>query len=410
MSGITGIGTTFTLPNYHGELFALTPTDTPLLSMAGGLGGGKQATSTEFEWQTFDLRDPSIRPRLEAADAPNSEERVRANVKNIVQIFHESVATSYTKQAATGQYATTQAAPYNSHDGLGAGNPIASEHAWQVQQALIQIARDVNFSFWHAQKNVPTDNTTARQMAGLLQVISTNKSFASPEVTATAATDTVTANANGLAVNDQVVFTDIGGSAGLRVDRKYYVTVATTNTFKVSATYGGAAITVGTANVKYVAVGGSLATGVTVDKVNAFIQGIFDNGGLAEGETRTLYVPSIQKTRITKAYANAYGNNANGAIGMSSGHTVGGVAVDRIVTDFGELNLKVERALPPDTISAVSLEQIDPVFLAKPGSGVLYEEQLAKTGSADKSQIYGEIGLKYGNERAHGVLRGLAVA
>ena len=31
-------------------------------------------------------------------------------------------------------------------------------------------------------------------------------------------------------------------------------------------------------------------------------------------------------------------------------------------------------------------------------------EPLAKTGASDKVQIYGEIGLKYGNERTHAVL------
>ena len=36
-----------------------------------------------------------------------------------------------------------------------------------------------------------------------------------------------------------------------------------------------------------------------------------------------------------------------------------------------------------------------------------FEEELAKTGASDKSQIYGEIGLEYGNQAAHGVLRGL---
>ena len=35
MAGITGLGTTFNLPNYHGELFAVSPTDTPLLSEIG---------------------------------------------------------------------------------------------------------------------------------------------------------------------------------------------------------------------------------------------------------------------------------------------------------------------------------------------------------------------------------------
>ena len=412
MSGVTGIGTTFNLPNYHGELFQLTPTDTPLLSAAGGIGGGKQATSVEFEWQTTDLREPSIRPRLEGDDAPTPEERKRDNVKNVVQIFHETVATSYTKQSTYGQLATTQGAPFNTADGLGFGNPIVNEHAWQVQQALIQIARDVNYSFWHARKNVPADNTTARQTGGLLSVLTTNKSFVtgSTEVSATAATDTVTSASNGLANGDQVTFTDVGASTALRVDRTYYVVSTAAGTFKVAATPGGAAITIGTANVKYVRSSGSGSVGITTDLINAFVQGIFDNGGLVQGDMRTLFVPSIQKTRITKAYANAYGSNVNGAIGTSTGHTLGGVAVDRITTDFGDLNIVVERALPKDTIVAVSMEQVDPVFLLKPGKGVLFEEELAKTGSADKTQLYGEIGLKYGNERAHGVLRGLAVA
>ena len=29
MAGTTGIGTTFSLPNYHGELLAITPAETP---------------------------------------------------------------------------------------------------------------------------------------------------------------------------------------------------------------------------------------------------------------------------------------------------------------------------------------------------------------------------------------------
>lgn len=412
MSGITGMGTTFTLPNYHGELFALSPTETPLLSMTGGLGGGKQTLSTEFEWQTYDLRDPSVRTRLEGADAPTAEERVRANVKNVVQIFHEKVSTSYTKQAAIGQLATTQAAPFNTYDGLGVGNPVTNEHTWQIAQALTQIGKDANYTFWHAAKNVPTDNTTARQTAGLLSVITTNKVFNIAEVSATAATDTVTKSSHGMSDGDQVVFTDVGAATAIRVDRKYYLVSSASGTFKVSATSGGSAITIGTASVKYVQVSGTAATAAafSVDKLNAFIQGIFDNGGMGQGDTRTLFVPSIQKTRISKLYATAYGNNYSGAISANAGHVVGGVAVDRIVTDFGYLNLVVDRALPPDAIAALSVDQIDPVFLSIPGKGVLFEEELAKTGASENTQIYGEIGLKYGSEKAHGVYRGLSVA
>ncbi|MHD0301837.1 SU10 major capsid protein [Rhodococcus erythropolis] len=411
MAGLTGIGTTFNLPNYHGELFQLTPTDTPLLSAVGGLTGGKQTGTTEFEWQTSDLRAPESRPRLEGGDAPNPEARVRANVKSVVQIFHEAVGTTYTKSATAAQVATTQSAPFNSSDGLGVGNPVANEHAWQVQQALTQIAMDANYSFWHSKKFVPTDNTQARRMGGLLSSIQTNKSYAVTEVTAATATDTVTVTAHGLAEGDQIAFTEVDAATGVRADRSYFVTgTPTANTFKVSASRGGAAITLGTAAPNFVRVSGAGSAGVSIDGINAFVQGIFDNGGLTQGATRTLFVPSIQKTRITKAYATAYGSNVNGALGTSTGHTVGGVAVDRIVTDFGDLNIVVDRALPKDAIVALSLEQIEPVFLSIPGKGVLFEEELAKTGATDKTQIYGEIGLKYGNERAHGVLRGLAVA
>ncbi|MBY0440981.1 MAG: DUF5309 domain-containing protein [Mycobacteriaceae bacterium] len=405
MAGITGMGTTFNLPNYHGELIGLTPTETPLLSMAGGVGGGKQTTSVEFEWQTYDLRDPQIRPRLEGADAPTAEARVRVNVKNVVQVYQEAVTTSYTKQAASGQLATTQAAPFTTYDSLGVGNPVTNEHAWQVQQALKQIARDANFSFWHGKKNVPIDNSAARQTAGLLSVITTNKTFALAPVTAASATDTITSAGHGMNNGDQVVFVDVDAATNVRVDRAYYVVNKATDTFKVAATAGGSAIALGTAAPVYVQVSGTAAKGVTVDLVNTFIQGIFDNGGLTQGETRTLFVPSVQKTRITKAYATSNNYQTN----VTPGHIVGGVAVDRITTDFGELNLVVERALPKDCIVAVSVDEIDPVFLSIPGKGVLFEEELAKTGAAEKSQIYGEIGLKYGAEHDHGILRGLAI-
>ena len=42
MSTLAGMGTTYGLPNYYGELLQLTPTDTPLLALAGGIAGGRE--------------------------------------------------------------------------------------------------------------------------------------------------------------------------------------------------------------------------------------------------------------------------------------------------------------------------------------------------------------------------------
>lgn len=404
MSGITGLGTTFNLPNYHGELFALTPTDTPLLSAAGGIGGGGQVDSTSFEWQTYDLRDAASRPRLEGAAAPTAEERVRANVQNVCQIFHEAVSTSYTKQGATGQYATPGSAPFQQPAGEAV---VISEHTWQIMNALKQIARDVNYVFWNGTKVLPTTNATARQTQGLLGAMTSNAQVAdatNPVQPGTTATSVVTpTSAHNLVPGDKVVFTDVGASTAIVPGRAYWVkTNSTTVSFTISATNGGAAITIGTANVSFI--GMKAATLVTPDMVGGLLQSVFDNGGISEQDTATLFCSSGVKRALSKAYATAYSSTA----GLLAGtRNVGGVAMDTIVTDFGTLNITIDRQLPADALAVVSLEQVDPVFLNIPGRGVLFEEELAKTGASDNTQIYGEIGLKYGNQASHGVIRGL---
>jgi hypothetical protein len=404
MSGTTtGISTTFDLPNYHGELIALTPADTPLLSASGGLGGGKQTEGTSFEWSTFDLRAAASRPRLEGASAPTSEQRVRGVVENVCQIFHETVETSYTKAATSGMFRTAASAPFNSNSGP---NAVGNEHSWQVMQSLKQIARDANYCMWNGVKVKPTTNGTARAMGGLLSVSASNaqvKAGSALTTAASAATDTITAT-HDLAAGDKVVFTDVGASTTIVVGRAYWVkSVSTTVSFKIvpTADLTATAITVGTATVSFYAI--NAANIVTVADINGLLQSVFDNGGINEQATATLFVPSGQKIAISNAYANAFRK----ADPLSGTRTVGGVNVETIVTDFGTLNLAVERALPADAIAVVSLEQVSPVFLSIPGKGVLFEEELAKVGSSDRTQIYGEIGLEYGNEAAHGVLRGL---
>lgn len=92
MAGITGQGTTYNLPNYVGELFNVSPSETPLLSAIGGLTGGEEVKSVEFEWQEEDLRDSQAnRSRLEGAPAQTADQRVRRNVKNVVEIHQETV-------------------------------------------------------------------------------------------------------------------------------------------------------------------------------------------------------------------------------------------------------------------------------------------------------------------------------
>lgn len=400
MAGITGMGTTFNLPNYHGELFALTPSNTPFLSALGGLTGGGQTTAVEFEWQTSDLRDPAQRVKVEGATAPTAEERVRANVRNVAQIHQEKVSVSYTKQAATGQIATPASAPYRGVDG---SNPVTSELNWQIVEALKSVALDVNYSFINGTFSNPTTNATARRTRGILQAVTTNRIAKGTTITGlSSATDTITETATALVDGDEIVFTSTGDATSIIAGRVYYVVSKATNTFKVATSPGGSALTLGTStsNINYTK---PWATVLTPAHVGDLMQMAYDNGGISEQETATLVVNSRQKRALTTAYAEAYGKF------QETSRTVGGVNVDTINTDFGVLNVMMDRHMPQDTLLVCSMEQLAPVFLNIPGKGVFFEEALAKTGASDEVQLYGEIGLKYGAETAHAVMTGLAV-
>lgn len=399
---VTGIGTTYNLPNYHGELFALTPADAPLLSAIGGLTGGMKTDSAEFEWQSFDLRDPAQRTRTEGATAPTAEERVRGNIRNVAQIHQEKVEVSYTKQASIGQVATPSSAPYR---GVSGENPVSNELDWQVEQALKSIALDVNYSFINGRKNNPSDNTTARRTGGLIEAITTNVGASQAALTITglsSATDTITEVSTGVANGDKIVFTKTGDATGIVAGRVYFVVSKASGSFKVALTSGGSAITLGTSttNIDYIK---PSASAITTANVDDLAQMAYDNGGLAEQFAATLVCNSAAKRGITAAWASAYGK------AVSIQGNVGGVNVTKIQTDFGDLNLMLDRHMPQDALMVLSLEQLAPVFLEVPGKGVFFEEPLAKTGSSDAVQIYGEIGLKYGVEKAHAIVRGLKV-
>jgi hypothetical protein len=396
MSGITGLGTTYNLPNYTGILFQLTPSETKFFSAIGGLTGGGQSTSVEFEWETFDLRNAGQNVALEGATAPTAQQRVRANVSNLCQIQHEKVSVSYTKLGAFGQKAGVNNM---------AGNPVMNEADWQIVQRLKEMVRDVNYSFINGQYNKPTDNSTTRKTRGLLQAVSTNLiAKATSTITGlSAATDTITETATALANGDKIIITadsTLASDSQVVIGRVYYVVSKATNTFKIANTSGGSAITVGSSTISYRK---PWTTTLDVDTFNTLLQSTYDNGGIAEGETAAVMLNSSQKLALSKAYASAYGKFTE------TSRVVGGVNLTTIESDFGTLNVMLERQMPQDAIAVVSLEQCKPVFLETPGKGHFFAEPLAKTGASDDTQLYGEVGLAYGSEKAHGLLTGLAV-
>lgn len=312
MPGIVGMATTFNCPNFVGELFEATPSDTPLLSAIGGLTGGKETTSTEFQWQGYELREPGQNVAKEGATAPDASARPRTNVTNVVQIHQESVEVSYTKQAATGNLSGAN---------IAGKNPVKDELTTQAKIALKQVARDVEYSFIRGTYAKPADNTAPRKTRGLLEAITTN-----------------------------------------------VVTNAT-------------------------------ATALTKKMVLDLMQKVWDNGGIKESETATLMTNSDLKRGLTDLFV--------GIKYAETSRNVGGINLQTIETDFGKINIMLNRYMPADTLMVASLEQCCPRFLVFPGKGHFFLEELAKVGASTKYQLYGEIGLEYGNERAHGKITNL---
>ena len=165
MGAVSGLGDSYDLPNYVGELFNITPNDTPFLSAIGGMTGGKSVTSKQFTWQTVDNATAAQTVVVEGADATFSE-RSRSEVTNVTQIMQYGVHVSYTKQAATGNLAGQSI--------LG-NQPVQDELAFQLDMAMKRAARDIEFSFIQGAYVADTNVTTARKTRGMLAAISTNE-------------------------------------------------------------------------------------------------------------------------------------------------------------------------------------------------------------------------------------------
>ncbi|MED2978201.1 DUF5309 family protein [Bacillus swezeyi] len=89
---------------------------------------------------------------------------------------------------------------------------------------------------------------------------------------------------------------------------------------------------------------------------------------------------------------------------------VGGVNIESIETDFGNIGISLNRFIPADSILVADMSVINSVFQPVPEKGNFFLEELAKTGAADKAQIFGQWGLDHGPAFFHGSITGLATA
>lgn len=316
MPNVTGIGTTFNLPNFAGDLFTASPTQTPFLSMIGGLSGGMKTENDEFAtgvlYEFPDAAQPAISEQA-SQTAPEATAIAREQKTNVTQIFHETISLTYAKMANRGKLSGLNTA------GVQA-NPT-SELDWQIAQRLKKIARDVEYTFLNGTYAKAGAVNEANKTRGMIELCSTGTTIAAGDST------------------------------------------------------------------------------LSLDLLKQLFKAMADAG--ANFGNMVLFCGSTQKQKITDLYEKQLGYNA------AAPRNVGGMNIQKLETDFFEMGICYDPFMDADKILIADVSACAPVFQDVPGKGVLFLEDLARTGAAEKKQIYGEIGLAHGPAFLHGSITGL---
>jgi hypothetical protein len=128
--------------------------------------------------------------------------------------------------------------------------------------------------------------------------------------------------------------------------------------------------------------------------IDSLLRAMAGNGSLFQNPV--MFVNALQKQRVSGIYGYA-----------PQDRNVGGFNIKQIETDFAMIGVVYDPRVPAGSLLVADLAVIAPVFLPVPGKGVLFYEELSKTGASEKGQIYGQIGLDFGPEEYHGTITGL---
>ena len=141
--------------------------------------------------------------------------------------------------------------------------------------------------------------------------------------------------------------------------------------------------------------GGAIALTSTI--FDSLTKTMADNGANLGNGQCVVFVNSSQKIAITDAYKLAERST-----------NVGGVNVETIVTNFGNLGVVYTPQMPQDEILVADMSIVSLAVLPYKGQALVLED-LAKDGASDRQMLYLQAGLDYGLESKHGKITNLAV-
>lgn len=308
--------TTNTLLNFYdlrNELFTASITETPLLSMSGGLRGG--LLTKNFDYPTsvgYALPAPgqNVVSELASLGAPAPTQVVRAQVFNTSQIHHHAIRVSYKHMASMDRLSGIATA--------GVSPNIDDEVNFQIARHLEIIANDIEFTMMQGQYVAAANAGVAAQTRG------------------------------------------IAGAAG------------------ACALAGGTRVN-------------NLGNPLTLPVMQNFLLTMYNAG--ARFRNPVIFVGGRLKQVISGIYGFA-----------PASRNVGGVNIEQIVTDFGNIGIVTSRNTPANTLLIVEMDVVAPVFQEVPGKGTIFYEELGRVGGGVTGQLYGIVGFDHGPAFAHGEL------
>lgn len=149
---------------------------------------------------------------------------------------------------------------------------------------------------------------------------------------------------------------------------------------------------------------GGTARPISKAIIEAALKNGLANGMFSLGDELMVLVDATQYDAIVALYEPGIQQTTNP--GPSA--TVAGVAVKTIVTKWATLHLVWEPDMAAGELFITQPKYCRVVAMPTPKKGVLFSEPLAKSGSADKEQIYGELGIDYRHEVFHAVIDDLS--
>ena len=133
--------------------------------------------------------------------------------------------------------------------------------------------------------------------------------------------------------------------------------------------------------------------------VNKLMMAVVTTTGYNPDDTWCIMAGATEFSNIAAAF------EALGTIYLQPESEVAGVKIRKIMTRFGTLMLALDPDMPAQYFAIFDLGVVGPVGMPVPQKGILFYEALAKVGSAEQGQIYGQMGLDHGPEYCHGKLK-----